>query len=311
MLFCLTFCIFFYFGAAKPYFQVKQLSIVTNPIINEVSGLAVSRRFPNILYVHNDSGDGPFIYAILANTGEVKSKIEITGAIHNDWEDIAYGVCPGEGYCIYIGDFGGNTANGSRNVIYRVKEPLHLNESQNVTIDATITFTWTEIDCEIIMVDPEGEIYLVSKNTGIPGKVVHVPSYAWNNVSKINLTDLISLSFHTGKPDPTGGDISPNGTEVVIISIDNLYYWHVANRDYLTTLSKDPVNLEYKDEPQGEAVGWDPSGSGFYTLSEGVNQTIYYYERVSTGPVGCAGKASLLVIKPFIVSYIIYFYSYL
>ena len=65
--------------------------------------MAASRTHPAILYVQNDSGDGPFVYAINATTGDVVSTINVNNAINNDWEDLAYGICPGEGYCIYIG----------------------------------------------------------------------------------------------------------------------------------------------------------------------------------------------------------------
>ncbi|XP_076091473.1 uncharacterized protein LOC143063297 [Mytilus galloprovincialis] len=274
----------------RPYFKVKQLSVVTDPLITEVSGIAASRAHTDILYVHNDSGDGPYIYAIHALTGEVKSKITINMAIHNDWEDIAYGVCHGQEYCLFIGDFGGNSWNGSRDIIYRVREPAVINQTLTVDVDATIHFSWTEHDCETIMIDPQGEIYLVSKNTGVPAKAAHVPSSAWNNPDITNLTDLVTMSFHTEYPDPTGGDISPNGTEVVIISVDNLYYWNVMKGDYPSALALDPIKLKYKDEPQGEAVCWKPDGAGFYTLSEGLNQPIYYYERLTGDPTGSSNR---------------------
>ncbi|XP_052092965.1 uncharacterized protein LOC127729270 [Mytilus californianus] len=277
-------------GSTRPYFKVKQLSVVTDPLITEVSGIAASRVHTDILYVHNDSGDGPFIYAINAITGEVQSKISINKAINNDWEDIAYGVCHGQEYCLFIGDFGGNSWNGSRDVIYRVREPAVINQTLTVDIDATIHFSWTEQNCEIIMVDPKGDIYLVSKTTGVPAKAVYVPSSAWNNPDITNLTDLVSMSFHTEHPDPTGGDISPNGTEMVIISVDNLYYWNVTDGDFLSALVSDPINLKYKDEPKGEAVCWKPDGSGFYTLSEGLNQPIYYYERLTGDPTGSSNR---------------------
>ena len=36
----------------------------------------------------------------------------------------------------------------------------------------------------------------------------------------------------------------------------------------------------YIQETQGESVCWDPKGDGYYTLSEGLNQPIYYYSKL-------------------------------
>ena len=32
--------------------------------INEASGMVASRKNPNVFWVHNDSGDGPYVYAL-------------------------------------------------------------------------------------------------------------------------------------------------------------------------------------------------------------------------------------------------------
>ena len=34
-----------------------------SPRVVESSGVAVSRTYPDVLWTHNDSGDGPYLYA--------------------------------------------------------------------------------------------------------------------------------------------------------------------------------------------------------------------------------------------------------
>lgn len=118
---------------------------MTDPLITEVSGIAASRAHTDILYVHNDSGDGPYIYAIHALTGEVKSKITINMAIHNDWEDIAYGVCHDQEYCLFIGNdkyIGTREHNYLINIIY-INCPYYT----EVQYQYTISFEENIINC--------------------------------------------------------------------------------------------------------------------------------------------------------------------
>lgn len=88
--------------AVPSFSNAIKVATVTSHHIDEASGLAASRVHPGILYTHNDHGDGPHIYVIDSGTGHRVSTITINNAHNSDWEDIAYGVCPG-GYCLYIG----------------------------------------------------------------------------------------------------------------------------------------------------------------------------------------------------------------
>ena len=42
---------------------------ITDPRITESSGLAASRQHPGIYWTHNDSDDGPYLYAVDSATG--------------------------------------------------------------------------------------------------------------------------------------------------------------------------------------------------------------------------------------------------
>ena len=71
---------------------LEELAVLPDAL-RESSGLAVSRRQPGVLWSHNDSGDGPNLYAIDLS-GRLLATIPVANAAARDWEDIASGPCP-------------------------------------------------------------------------------------------------------------------------------------------------------------------------------------------------------------------------
>ena len=98
--------------------------------LRESSGLAISRTQPGILWSHNDSGDGPNLYAV-DMSGKLLAKFRMANALARDWEDIAAGPCPDEmaktappkSECLYIADTGDNDQVRPEVTIYIVVEP--------------------------------------------------------------------------------------------------------------------------------------------------------------------------------------------
>lgn len=210
------------------------------------------------------------------------AKITINDAVSHDWEDIACGPCPGKhgDYCVYVADTGGNV-HYAANIIYRIKEPDTLSSHVTVDLDSTLKFRWDEHNCETVMVDPHADVYIVSKVDGGHGKMVKLPSSAWGSSHTVSVNDGIHLNgIHSSRNDPTAGDISPTGYEVLIKTIEAVNYYYVPDGDYLKHLSGTPQLLPYHRERQGEGIAWDPNVRGYYTLGEGTSQPIYFYKRV-------------------------------
>jgi hypothetical protein len=59
----------------------------TDKRFTEISGLATSHRHPGVLYLHNDSGDGPYIYAVDASTCQTLATLTVRGIDPRDAED--------------------------------------------------------------------------------------------------------------------------------------------------------------------------------------------------------------------------------
>src|SRR5262245_318230 len=99
--------------------------------LRESSGLAISRTQPGVLWSHDDSGDGPNLYAI-DMSARLLAEFKLEGADARDWEDISAGPCPAvmapqtagaRSECLYVADTGDNNQVRPDVAIYIVVEP--------------------------------------------------------------------------------------------------------------------------------------------------------------------------------------------
>jgi hypothetical protein len=97
--------------------DAKPIGRLEHPPIREASGIVKSRRFPNIFWVHNDSGNPPALFAVHAD-GTLVREYKVSAA-NVDWEDIAI---DNDGH-LYLGDIGNNNGRLPVRAIYRVDEP--------------------------------------------------------------------------------------------------------------------------------------------------------------------------------------------
>ena len=90
---------------------------VRRAALPEASGIAKSRRYPGIFWVHNDSGNPPAIFAIRRD-GTIVREFRL-GVPNIDWEDIA---ADDHGH-LYVGDIGNNGGLLAVRAVYRIDEP--------------------------------------------------------------------------------------------------------------------------------------------------------------------------------------------
>ena len=129
------------------------------PELPEASGLALSRRSPERLWSHNDSG-GPALIA-LNPRGAVTGRVRLSGIRIDDWEAVAVGTCPG-GSCVYIGDIGDNDAKRPRITVHRLVEPATA-DTASVPESFHATYPDGAHDAETLLVSPDGRLYIVTK----------------------------------------------------------------------------------------------------------------------------------------------------
>ena len=285
------------FSKVLPQFVagVSQGAVQSNDV-TEASGIAASRKNANVLWVHNDSGDSARVFA-MTTTGTHLGIYNLSGMTARDCEDIAIGPgpTPGESY-LYIGDIGDNNAAYSTVFVYRVAEPAVSSTQQPVNVNLsgvqkfTLSYEDGPRDAETLMVDPtNGDLYVLSKRVS-QSKVYRVPAASLVPGTTITMHAVAQLPWGW----TTGGDISPNGNEVIIRGYGQASLWRRPPGGNLWDAfsgTEHPIAL--RSEPQGEAICFEGNGRGCFTTSEGAHQPIYYYSRVPD-----AANAFLYIEEP-------------
>ncbi|KAK7110951.1 uncharacterized protein [Littorina saxatilis] len=281
-------------SAAVHFSERVELGRVSSPVVNETSGLAASRVHPGIFYGHNDHGGMNRVFAMDPATGEVKATLNIAGVQNYDWEDVCVGTCgQGEsGSCLYIGELGDHHGDGSLRLIYKVREPAVLQDTTLPLVD-TLRFTWNEQDAESLMIDPSGDLYIISKLHGGDSLFAKLPRSGWGASTPVPIPshDTVRLDLNTYSNDPQGADLSPNGRMLLVKEEHGLVFYAFSdNMNYVSELAgMRPTSVgTYVRRKSGEAVAWNVNGTGFYTLPEGEHQVFNFYT-ISGAPDGLVG----------------------
>ncbi|WSB85087.1 WD40 repeat domain-containing protein [Streptomyces cellulosae] len=136
---------------------------INDPRITESSGLAASRQHPGVYWTHNDSDDGPYLYAVDGGTGDTVARLTLTGiGTPRDVEAISVG----PGNRLFVADTGDNLGGTWPHVwIYELPEPKRL---QDATVQATqyvVKYSDGPRDAEAMVVHPKtGRVYLIDKH---------------------------------------------------------------------------------------------------------------------------------------------------
>ena len=268
-------------------FRVDRGIIESNDIV-EASGITASRKNPGVLWTHNDSGGMSRVFAF-DSTGKHLGNYIIAGIQNRDWEDITIGPGPigGEQY-LYIGDIGDNSLRYSSKYIYRILEPQVLvdqNPIDSVLYDVErLVFRYPDgkHNAETLMIDPLTlDLYVVSKasNAKVYRAVWPYEFYSSPTLNVDTLEFVVDLPFDTA----VGGDISPDGKEILIKKTNVIYYWNRRDNQTIEEALLDTIKtVPYFKEPSGEAVCWASDLSGYYTISEGWKPHLYFYPRLVT-----------------------------
>jgi hypothetical protein len=251
---------------------------LANPLLEEVSGLVASQRYPNRLYVHTDSGGEAAVF-VLDTLGNELGRLDLSGLKNRDWEDIAIGPGPNGSSYIYIAEIGDNEAKHEEIYLYRFAEPELLQAIPSTAIDQVkLQFPGGPKDAETLLADPiTGTLFLVSKREP-KNAVYQVPATAFEKGSA-TLEKVHEFDFNSS----VAGDISKDGSQILIKTYLAIFYWKRTDKQSLVeALKAPPMRLPYVPEPQGEAIGFNFKGDAYFTLSEkrnGVMPTLYRYPK--------------------------------
>ena len=260
-------------------FPCTRTGQIAGKLLDEISGIAASRKNDGVFWAHNDSGDVARIYAFDAK-GRDLGFFDLKGVTARDCEDIAVGPGPVDGVdYIYLGDIGDNFGRWDEIRLYRIVEPTvdaKQPETARVLDDVEIIrlrYPDGPRDAECVMIDPvDRDIYIVTKRE----KFSRVYRAAYPHLTE----GVQVLEFKCQLPWrlATGGDISRDGSVVIVRNYLTASIWKRDKGAKLwEAFAGDGEHLSLKVEQQGEAICIDANGGGCYTTSEGRFPPIYRY----------------------------------
>jgi hypothetical protein len=239
------------------------------PEAPEASGVALGRRSPRLLWMHNDS-DGAFVLGYDPD-GTLRARVRVTGAEVEDWEDLATGSCPA-GTCVYVGDVGDNDAERPRITVYRTKEPSAGDRETAPSDVFHAVYPDGPHDAESLLVTPDGAILVATK--GEPTIIYRFPRVLANGAVSVlervlTLDDVDARGKNARRASRlTGGSVSSDGAWIALRSNTLLRFFRTADLMAARTDRAVTVDLGPIDEPQGEGVAFGDNGA-VYLVSEG------------------------------------------
>ncbi len=254
--------------------------------ITESSGLAASLCQPNVYWTHNDSGNDAFIFAMTPK-GKSLGTWRVTDAKNVDWEDMAaYKAVDGTCY-LYLGDIGNNKLDRPQLRIYRVKEPTLSNASsgsneknplQTEPAEAvSFKYSDTPHNAETLLVQPKnGDVYVLTKRLDGPSSIFKLsPQFGSDQTIVAEKIGEVSVpSVPNGLL--TGGDISPDGSRVILCDYSSGYELKLAAAARFDEIWKSrPIPVDLGNRKQGEAVTFSPDGKAIFATSEKKNAEIF------------------------------------
>lgn len=275
----------------QSYGPPVKIANLKNPAINESSGLAASRLTPNVYWTHNDSGDGPFVYAF-DSTGESRGVFRVAGAHARDWEDMGTGPGPerGKSY-LYLGDIGDNEEKREEIVVYRVAEPALTAADKTSTKAKPGTTKPAEAirlrypdgkhDAETLLVHPTtGNLYIVTKIM-LRNATVYEAAAPLTSGQVITMKRIGEIRIPSLLGALTGGSISPDGRRVAFCDYLQGYEAELpaASKDFNDIWKQKFTGFSLGQREQGEAIAYRADGKALLATSEGKSSPLLQVER--------------------------------
>jgi hypothetical protein len=247
-------------GAARWSKASRWAKVVTDPRIDEASGISRSTYRRDVVFLHNDSGDIARFFAV-GHRGQTRAVFTVPNVQAHDWEDMA----SGPRHTLWFGDIGDNRERRTSIDVVRVKEPRHLRSHAVKGKVFNLRYPDGPHNAEALLVRPHsGRVYVVTKDRS-GGTIYRAPKH-------LSAHHMNRLHAVASAPDTvTGGDFAPKGHRFVLRNYSTAYFYRkIGGRPDVVTLPR---------EHQGEAIGFTRSGDSVKLASEGRDQPIWRVER--------------------------------
>ena len=234
--------------------------------IVESSGLAASAVHDGVVYTHNDSDDGPYVYAV-DGEGKTVATLTLPDAPARDWEAIAPGPGPDGKPSLFVGDIGDNITGWDEIRVMRFAEPDKLADGE---VDYKLfRFRYADSksrNAEALLVHPKtGRLYVVSKNDQ-GGAVYRAPETL--KTGSINILRKVADAPAT----VTDGAFTLDGEHAVL---RGYFYADIVDP------GRDWAKVDKLQAPwgmQGESVAATRDAEAMMFGSEGLGSSVYRVE---------------------------------
>lgn len=243
-------------------------------MMDEASGMVASAAHPGHYWTHNDSGNPAELF-LIDSTGLAKAVFNLPDITNRDYEDIAR-----RGDTLFLADIGDNRAVHSEIRVYTFLEPQNA-VSGNLTPNGIYRMRYPDgpRDAETLIVDPiTGDWFIITK------REQNVRLYRYP--SPQSRSETVTLERIQGELPYTrivAGDISTDGSEVLLKTYKGVYYYQREGNEPLSvTLMRPAKRQPYVEEPQGEAIAFTLREDGYVTTTEvkdGKPQWVKLYRR--------------------------------
>ncbi|PXY19754.1 hypothetical protein BAY60_33110 [Prauserella muralis] len=256
--------------------------------ITELSGLAADAEH---WYAVNDGGSSLEIF-VLGRDCSVRHVIE-NPADPYDVEDLALA---GDG-TLWLGDTGDNRKQ-------RDTVALHAVSPDGDAVLYRLTYPDGQHDAEALLLGGDGTPYIVTKNV-LGGSEVYRPARELSSpgptpLERVGALDLSATETPGGPVGSagsllvTGAATSADGTVVALRTYTDAYLYPAPDGDIVAALQRQPVRVALPNEPQGEAIAFEPDGtllSGTEGAGSAVRAVRGATDLVAEGTSGNSGES--------------------
>ena len=281
---------------APEFSDPTEVGRLAEPHNLEQSGLAVSRRTPDLLWTHNDSGGQPILFALNLD-GTLRGTVRVAGVQNRDWEEVTTFELDGQAWVV-AAEIGDNHAQYARSMLHVLADPdpAKLDPAQPLVLrpDYTIHFTYEDgpRDCEALAVDTqERVVYLLSKRDH-PTRLYRLPLAA-APAENAAVARFVGNVWDFPQPDgmqrmsplpaiglsglPTAMNFLPDGSGALVLTYGGLYLFpRTPGESWADVLAREPKLLPMFALPQAEAIAVTADGRSIYLCSERTPQLLRY-----------------------------------
>ena len=290
---------------ALAFGPARKVGRIESRQLTECSGMDASMSDEDLLWAINDSGGGPFIYA-LGRDGRDRGRVKIAGAENRDWEGLDTFMWQGHPM-ILIADFGDNQQRHATHTLYVVEEPrlpiTLADPEESVNITWTIAFTYPDghHDAEGVAVDQTtGEVLVLTKRDN-PPLLFALPLKANSSGSRVTARYVAAMdriphptpkdlqqAYGAVRSQPTAIDLLPDGSAMVVLTYKHAYLFdREPGYSWAAALKRPPVLIELplpedcQALAQREAICFSMDGASLLVTSEGDGPGLFLVPRSS------------------------------